>query len=138
MNDAPTSPRLRKLLLDISNAGDDALEAFWRDVTSNGTPLVEPIGQNRLLVTFLWGGAESTVAVIVEGGLSGSSLDRLEHLPNTDIWFRSYESDNDLRTTYDLLPDVPLADLTGDEAVVRKRLGNVPDWRVLKFRDFDR
>ena len=111
MNGAPTSPRLRSLLLDISNGDDEALEAFWHDARWNGTPLVEPVDENRSLVTFVWGGEAPTEAVVVEGGLSGSSLDRLELLAGTDIWFRSYKARNDLRTTYELLPNVMLADL---------------------------
>lgn len=99
------SPRLVQLR-DARHvgAGPAALARFWQDVTSQGTPLVEPIpGDDRhLLVTFLWRGNEATRGVLILGSIAQDA--RMERLPGTDVWYRSYILRRDLRFTYRLAP----------------------------------
>lgn len=57
----PVSPRINRLYDDFRATGPAAVEAFWNDVTASGTPIVEPLDEDRVLVTFVWrGDAEST------------------------------------------------------------------------------
>jgi hypothetical protein len=50
------SPRLAGLQKEKGAGNASAVETFWREVTRQGTPLIEPIkGDERtVLVTFLW------------------------------------------------------------------------------------
>src|SRR5260370_28409876 len=52
----PVSPRLAALRKDLEAGNRAALEQFWQEVTTQGTPLVEPIqgDERNLFVSFLW------------------------------------------------------------------------------------
>ena len=39
----PVSPRLADLRKELENGNRSALEQFWQQVTSQGTPIIEPI-----------------------------------------------------------------------------------------------
>jgi len=102
------------------------VDAFWREVRSAGTPLVEPIpGEEHLSwVTFLHRGTESTRSVSVitlENHQMANdrylALGRMRRLPSTDIWFRTYRLRNDARFTYRLSVDDDrlFADLSAEE-----------------------
>ncbi|GAA2638994.1 alpha/beta hydrolase-fold protein [Paractinoplanes durhamensis] len=82
------SPRLSSLLSDLS---DKAIEEFWADT---GSPLIEPAGDGRTLVTFLWRG--EAVSTRVWWGFD-LPLDRV---PGTDLWHASCPLPPQLRTTY--------------------------------------
>ncbi|HEX8189091.1 MAG TPA: alpha/beta hydrolase-fold protein, partial [Pyrinomonadaceae bacterium] len=81
----------------------DALEEFWREVSREGAPLVEPIKDDAadLLVTFLWrgGAAEKFVAVF-----PFARVNPLPHLfarlVGTDLRYRSYRLRRDARFEY--------------------------------------
>lgn len=106
--DVPDSPRLRAL----QTTGGDT-EAFWREIESAGTPLIEsagvtpPLAPHECLVTFLWRGARRGVQLF--GGPSADH-DELRQLPGTDIWYRSYRLPASTRLAYRLAPDVPELD----------------------------
>jgi enterochelin esterase family protein len=103
------------------SAADDLVAGFWAEVDGSGTPLVEPATGGRCWVTFLWragvddaGLPEPVEPVMVMGGpaLWWEIPDNvLEPLPGTDIRFRSYLVDADLRGRYILSPGDPLTDL---------------------------
>jgi enterochelin esterase family protein len=108
------------------------LDRFWRDAHHRGTPLVEPADAGRCWVTFLWRAGvddldvpEPQRPVMVMGGpaLWWQLRDNvLQPLPGTDILFRSYLVDDDLRGRYILSPGDPLTDLPAagtPESVVR-------------------
>jgi len=109
-----------------------AVTAFWDEVDRVGTPLVEPAGDGRCWVTFLWrsgvddAGLDDPVEpVMVMGGPAlwwQMSRNVLAPVPGTDILFRSYLVDDDLRGRYILSPGDPLTDLPAagtPESVIR-------------------
>jgi enterochelin esterase family protein len=99
------SPRLVQLWdARRAGAGPAVLARFWQDVARQGTPLLEPIpGDDRhFLVTFLWRGNEATRGVLILGSIAQDA--RMERLPGTDVWYRSYVLRRDLRFTYRLAP----------------------------------
>ena len=51
---APQSPTLQRLQAELAEKRPGALKAFWKQVAKQGTPLVEPLDAERVLVTFLW------------------------------------------------------------------------------------
>lgn len=99
------SPRLLELQeARRHGAGPAAIAHFWQDVADRGTPLVEPIpgDDGHRIVTFLWRGDEATRGVLILGSIAQDA--RMELLPGTDVWFRSYVLRRDLRFTYRLAP----------------------------------
>jgi len=83
----PASPKLAGLAAAIP--GDSgAVARFWREAAGTGTPLVEPIEEDRenVLVTFLYRGGEDVknVVVIVNRGMWGDiDANAMERLPGT-------------------------------------------------------
>lgn len=78
------------------------LDAFWAEMAKRTTPLVEPLADDRLLVTFLWRETEPLDNVAVVGWVGGfdPSANVMEKVNGSDVWFRSYVARGDLRTTY--------------------------------------
>jgi hypothetical protein len=71
----PSSPRLIALMKQLQEGDRSALVHFWEEIRKEGTPLVEPIADDKeqLLVTFLWQGKSGTRNVVVflqTGGLT--------------------------------------------------------------------
>ncbi|WP_323032424.1 enterochelin esterase [Paracoccus sp. (in: a-proteobacteria)] len=97
------SPRIAALA-----AGGD-IDAFWRKVAAEGTPMVEDAGKGKVVVTFLWRGASRNVRLF---GAPSNDHEWLERLLGTDIWFKSFRVPDSLRLSYKLAPDVP--DIPGD------------------------
>jgi enterochelin esterase-like enzyme len=122
------SPRIARLAHSLSGPGArKKLADFWIEVKKSGTPLVEKIPDDRdhLLVTFLWKGNERTtkhvlipLAPAVSGDLKGSLM---KHLPNSDVWYKSYRLPADTRTTYALAPNASLTPF-GDIHDIEERL----------------
>lgn len=103
------SPRLNRLLRELTEHHDTALAAFWAEIAESGAPLVEAIPddpENRL-VTFLWraDGPEPVENVVLLQFFSpGEPADKtLRHLAGTDIWYRSYRFNADVRVDYGFL-----------------------------------
>ncbi len=103
------SPRLVILQHALEDGNIAALEAFWREVRQQGTPLIEPIQDDtgHALVTFLWRAEEIVENVVVIGDLTGWDFDegRMTNLPGTDLWYKTCRMGNDARTTYWLAPN---------------------------------
>jgi len=61
-----SSPRIETLRKEIV-AGRANTEAFWQEVTKEGTPLIEPssAGDKHQLVTFLWRATSQTRSVLI-------------------------------------------------------------------------
>ena len=114
------SPRLTALLKDVRAIKNQVLENFWRDISKQGTPLVESIpGEpDHVLLTFLWRGDEQTKNVVLFSvlttranmGFSTEQLARsqLTRLPRTDVWYRTFTIRHDVRLSYYFSPNDPL------------------------------
>ncbi len=124
--EAPLSPRVAALQREVATGNTGALETFWREITEQGTPLVEPLddADDHVLLTFLWraggGSALRNVVVLLTGNLGEPELahNQLRPLPNTDLWHKSYRVRTDLRLSYQLSPNdslVPLRDVKPDD-----------------------
>jgi hypothetical protein len=92
----PTSPRMAAMH-EALNAGDsNVLDAFWRNVEAEGTPLIEPASGDdaHYLVTFLYREEGSTGerlghVVVCSHAVGWSFLrNRMERLAGTDLWYR--------------------------------------------------
>jgi enterochelin esterase family protein len=90
----PVSPRIDRLYDAFRIEGHDAVETFWKDVTASGTPLVEPLDEERVLVTFLWRGSAESTTIGWELNLP------LERFEQTDLWYGTQVLPADLRTVY--------------------------------------
>jgi len=97
-----TSARIEALRLAVAAEGRRALEEFWKEVAEETTPLVESIDgdPDHVVVTFLWRAEGEVAGVTVEGGPGGSVPTRLQFLPGTDLWHRSWRVPTDTRCTY--------------------------------------
>lgn len=83
------------------------VHAFWAEVGEQGTPLIEPEG-DEYLVTFLWRGLGHPENVLVFGALAGFADNHLRRIPGTDVWHRSYHAPADFLGTYWMSPNDPL------------------------------
>lgn len=111
-----TSPRIAALEQKLTSGDTATLEAFWQEVAERGAPLFEAIegDSNHHLVTFLWRDKGDTNNVVVFSGLGGfdnPAGNQMTHLPNSDLWYRTYRVRSDLRTTYQLSANDPLTEL---------------------------
>ena len=106
--EAALSPRMRALWDEYSRRGAGAVEAFWREIETAGTPLIEALDGDaeHSAVTFVWRLDEPGQEVgLVHGPLGVGELDRLDHLGTSDLAFRTYRVANDLRNAYWFMPD---------------------------------
>ncbi len=116
------SPRIAALRDALANGERAALDAFWQEVALNGSPLIEPLeGEpNYRLVTFLWRDPGETRNVVVIQGPAywGDWYNHLlAHLPESDLWYKTYRLRSDMRTGYWLSPNDPLIPLREIEDV---------------------
>ncbi|MBN1172324.1 MAG: enterochelin esterase [Micromonosporaceae bacterium] len=103
---APVSPRIARLERAVEAGDPTALDAFWQEVASTGSPLMEPVDgdPSQTLVTFLWRDPGDTENVLVmfysapkQGDLGAFAMRRLG---STDLWYKTYLLPSDLRSTY--------------------------------------
>ncbi len=119
------SPRLAALQKQLEAGNRSALETFWGELVKEGTPIVEAIpgDAKHVLVTFLWrGGAEIKNCVLfspvgaTDWDFSSVQLaqNQLTHLPDTNVWYKTYWLRKDARFSYRLSPNdslVPSAEV---------------------------
>jgi enterochelin esterase-like enzyme len=109
-NPSPRMDALRKQVV----SGDADIKTFWKQVTVEGTPLVEPIEKDpqHQLVTFLWRGTPETRNVFLNGSLQIGGrhpLDFVMHkIPHTDVWYLTIRLPAGARFTYGLSQNDPL------------------------------
>lgn len=96
------SPSIAALAGDIARGG--GTDAFWQKIDTQGTPLVEPSGDGKVIMTFLARGAQRNVRLF--GGPSGDH-ENLLRLGNSDVWYRSFIVPDSTRLSYQLAYDVP-------------------------------
>lgn len=97
------SPKLETLRQEVAAGNAAALDAFWREVKQQGTPLIEPIAGNdkHSLVTFIWQAKNENQSVAVVNALLGrDSTEAMTRLPGTDLWYKTYTVRNDTRESY--------------------------------------
>lgn len=98
-----TSPRLTILRQAIEDGDTMALHTFWREMSEQGTPLIEPIAgdDQHSLVTFIWRADADDQGVGVVSALPGrDSVEEMARLPGTDVWSKTYRVRNDTRESY--------------------------------------
>ncbi|WP_410789803.1 enterochelin esterase [Kribbella sp. C-35] len=100
MSDRIDSPRLQQL--DPSRTDE-----LWAEVAEHGTPLVEPVAEDDVWLTFLYRAREPVKSVSVFGGPAGwdPPANVMHHLPGTDVWYLTFRVRADLRCTYSLAVD---------------------------------
>src|SRR3954471_5612265 len=106
--DSATSPTLRTLLGDLQRGDTCAVEHFWSNVKSRGTPLVETVdGDTRVrLVTFVYRGDAATIGALVtfqNDQLANEGYYRLAkmyHVGKTSVWYRTYRLPSNSRFSY--------------------------------------
>lgn len=104
----PVSPRMTRLRRELEAGGAAALEAFWRDIRAEGTPLIEPIpGDDKdVLVTFLWRPVEEYQNVVIYCPLEPFVHEHvMERVTGTDLWHKTYRAARDVRAPYWFCPD---------------------------------
>lgn len=106
-----SSPRIEALRKQITQ-GNPSTENFWKQVTAEGTPLVEPFGSDGKyqLVTFLWRAKHETKNVLVLGSFNqwgGVSLDgpSMHRVGSSDVWYLTVKLPAGARFTYSLSPN---------------------------------
>jgi enterochelin esterase family protein len=111
--DPNPSPRMEALEKQAASGNAD-IEAFWKQVTAEGTPLVESIEKDpqHQLVTFLWRGTSETRNVFPIGSFKIGGrypLDYVFHqIPLTDVWYLTVRLPTGARFTYGLSENDPL------------------------------
>ncbi|MFC7546999.1 alpha/beta hydrolase [Plantactinospora sp. GCM10030261] len=88
------SPRIARLLRELSTGRRGVVDEFWRDVTATGAPLVEDVRDGEALVTFLWRGEAAETATYWGVDVP------LRRIEGTDLWYGSRRLRTDLRTIY--------------------------------------
>ncbi|MGH3348927.1 MAG: alpha/beta hydrolase-fold protein [Nocardioides sp.] len=108
MTPESSSPRICRLATDVSQGVPDAVERFWEELATGGTPLVEPTSDHpkERRVTFAWRYAEGTEAVHLVSALTPSPVP-LTRLEGTDLGGVTYRARADLRLPYTFLVDLP-------------------------------
>jgi len=107
------SGEIKKLIKDIKTERINVIEEFWKDVEEQGTPLIENIkgDDNNVLVTFLY--REKDINnMMIYGGVPGFRYNEniMEHIENTDVWFRTYKVRNDVKFKYNFSLNYELDD----------------------------
>ena len=82
----------------------DTLNHFWKQIESQGTPIVETLDSEHSRVIYLWRGAQHNVRLI--GGPSNDH-EWLTRLSKTDLWFKESIVDNRFIGSYRFAVDVP-------------------------------
>lgn len=111
-SDMLQSPILIQLEEALKSGAPSAVEAFWKRVKIQGTPLIEPYScdETHVLVTFLWRDTNRTGNVVVVRGPAAYDFanNRMQHIENTDIWYKTYQMRADARFGYFLSLNDPL------------------------------
>lgn len=110
------SPRILALKQELGAGNMEALDMFWRGITEEGTPLIEPIpnDDDYTFVTFLWRADESVEHVVFYSELlRGMWWNKwadalLIRLLQTNLFYRTYKVRTDFRFVYWLSPNHPL------------------------------
>jgi enterochelin esterase-like enzyme len=107
---SPRDPRLQTLSRAAAAGDARASSTFWLDVARSGTPLIEPLGDGAMLLTFVVRAAgapdEPPPGIYGQFGDTGGPMPvraALERLKGTDVWYRSYEMSDRARFSYHVI-----------------------------------
>lgn len=117
------SPRIAAIQKNIQNGNVVAVDEFWREIKLKGTPLVEPISGDdaHVLATFLWRAEGEVKNVTVDFlGINDVAGNQMAQLPGTNVWFRTYVANKDLRISYLMVPNDPLVPLINQNAIEKE------------------
>lgn len=123
----PSSPTLQRLQQQLNNATNQTektqlLQDFWQTIAERGTPLIEsltkPSNGQQVKMTFLWRAARHNVRLI--GGPANDHI-WLTRLPDSDVWFKSFDVPNDTRLSYQFAPDIPTLALAEDNPLAQRQ-----------------
>jgi enterochelin esterase-like enzyme len=99
--------RIAALRKAIEREGAGAVASFWKDVARDGTPLVEPDG-DQYLVTFLWRGTPASDRVQLFWPVRTELRElELSRIGETDVWFKSVVLPRGTRLSYRIAPGIP-------------------------------
>jgi enterochelin esterase-like enzyme len=97
------SPLISNFLENLKNK-QQTNDDFINEIRLRGTPFIEdyPNDQGYKLVTFIWIGDSKTSNVYVFGSFPGwdASHCQLKKIEGTNIWYRTYRTDETFVTTY--------------------------------------
>jgi enterochelin esterase-like enzyme len=110
--DPLSSPRIQALKSQITS-GLKNTEAFWKEITARGTPLIEPFGSDGKyhFVTFLWRSAHETRNVLFLSaiwGVGAPAVYAMHQIPDSDVWYLSLKLPRGARFSYQLSPNDPM------------------------------
>ncbi|MFJ8220636.1 alpha/beta hydrolase [Bacillus cereus] len=98
------SPKLEELTNQLKNGNEKALYNFLYEIKLNATPLIEqcPIDDQYKLLTYIWLGDQTTENVYVFGSFPGwdLSVNQLQRLLQTDIWYVTFRTNKSFISTY--------------------------------------
>ncbi|SCC21687.1 Enterochelin esterase [Bacillus mobilis] len=98
------SPKLEELNNQLKNRNEKAFYTFLHEIKSNHTPLIEqcPVDSHYKLITYIWLGDQKTENVYVFGSFPGwdLSVNQLQRLLQTDIWYVTFRSNESFISTY--------------------------------------
>ena len=130
----PDNPILNQLQQELAQGNTAALDAFWKHVASEGSPIIQPIGGDpgNALVTFVWREEERLKNVVVLSRaaevMSEFYNETMTRMPNSDLWYRTYRLPTEARMTYMLSPNDPLTPIgVGPEAYNKRVASFRPD-----------
>jgi enterochelin esterase family protein len=116
------SPGLKALATAVAAGDARATSAFWVDVARRGTPLVEPLADGSMLLTFVVRASglpdERPPGIYGQLGDTGGPMPAkaaLARLEGTDVWFRTYEMSDRARFSYHVVR--PRGDRADPQAV---------------------
>ncbi|WP_144611521.1 esterase family protein [Bacillus cereus] len=98
------SPKLEELNNQLKNRNEKAFYTFLHEIKSKNTPLIEkcPVESHYKLITYIWLGDRKTENVYVFGSFPGwdLSVNQLQRLLQTDIWYVTFRTNEHLISTY--------------------------------------
>jgi enterochelin esterase-like enzyme len=122
------SPRLQAL--DKAAAAGDvrASSAFWLEIAQRGAPLIEPLTEDTMLLTFVVRARSSSderaPGIYGQLGDTGGPMPAkaaLARLDGTDVWYRTYEMSDRARFSYHVIR--PRGEVPDPQAVAEISVG---------------
>ena len=107
VTDQPSSPRLLALRDRLGSGDRAALDKFWKEISEQGAPIIEPATENNreVLVTMLWRGTAETKNVFVFR--LGEVNKPMMRLLDTDVWYKTFRFQKGARFIYQLATNLP-------------------------------
>ncbi|MEO8028213.1 MAG: alpha/beta hydrolase-fold protein [Bryobacteraceae bacterium] len=111
--EAHTSPKIKALREAVAAGKKDAVDAFWKEIQTAGTPYVEGLDgdANNVLATFLWRATRETRnAVVMWAPFTFARMNdfRMMNIEGTDVWYRTLRVRRGARFLYQLSINDPL------------------------------